>query len=150
MRNLIPLACAAILALPAGDAAAIVRCESADGKITYSNAECPANTRQVRKVEESPPVVVHEKGGTDTAASEPRPAQRIEKAKPRAANDPVQQDRQLTAQIAAQQRDCEARARQLQHLQTDLAGALPSNRSSAEMALRRAQAEYQTLCPKQR
>ncbi len=151
MRTAIPLACAALLAAGlAGPAAAIVRCESADGKVTYSDSDCPPKTRQVRKVEESPPVVVHEGSKSAANESEPRPPLRIEKAKPRRPANPVQQDQQLTAQIAAQQRDCEARERQLQHLRDDLAAALPSNRSSAELDLRRAQDEYQALCPKKR
>jgi hypothetical protein len=150
MRNAIPFACAALLAAGLiSDAAAIVRCEGADRKVTYSNTECPPNTRQVRKVDESPPVIVHDGKAAAASDAEPRPPARIEKAKSRAAAaDPLQQDRQLTAQIAAQQRDCETRARRLQHLQEDLAAALPANRSSAELALRRAQDEYQVLCPK--
>lgn len=133
----------------AGPAAAIVRCEAPDGKVTYSNADCPPNTRLVRRVEQSPPVVVHE-GKAALRESEARAPARIEMAKPRTVADPVQEDRQLSAQIAAQQRECEARARQLQHLQDDLAGATAAARSSAELALRRAQDEYQAICPKQR
>ena len=151
MRPAIALVCSALLSAGiASPAAAIVRCESADGKVTYSNTDCPPKTREVRRVDESPPVVIHEGGKAAAAEWAPRGASRIEKCKPRRPTDPVQQDQQLTAQIAAQQRDCEARERQLQHLQDDLAAASPANRSSAEMALRRAQDEYQALCPKKR
>jgi len=150
MRNAISLACAALVAAGlTGSAAAIVRCESADGKVTYSNAECPANTRQVRRIEESPPVVVHDGKKAASGETQPQPPQRIERTKLRV-TDPMLEDQQLTAQIAAQQQECEKRERQLQHLQEDLAAASPANRSSAELALRRAQDEYQTLCPKKR
>jgi Tfp pilus assembly protein FimV len=151
MRAALPLACAALLAIGVTtDALAIVRCEAANGRVTYSNTDCPPGTKEVRKVDESPPVVVHD--GTQSAAkdSEPRPPARIEAAKPRRQADPLQQDRELTAQIAAQRRDCEQRARQLQHLQADLNAASEANRSSAELALRRAQDEYQTVCGKLR
>jgi hypothetical protein len=149
MRNATFFACAALLTALTGNAAAIVRCESADGKVTYSNNECPPNTRQVRKIEESPPVVVHDGKTNASRDAEAKPAQRIEKARPRT-TDPAREDQQLTAQIAAQQRECETRERQLQHLQGDLAAASPASRSSAELALRRAQDEYQALCPKKR
>lgn len=149
MRSAITCTCATLLVALTGNAAAIVRCESADGKVTYSNTECPANTRQVRKVEQSPPVVVHDGKTTAARDDDTKQGQRIEKAKPRT-TDPAREDQQLTAQIAAQQRDCEARERQLQHLQGDLAAAPAANRSSAELALRRAQDEYQALCPKRR
>ncbi len=152
MRNAIHLVCAALLATGlTGQAAAIVRCESADGKVTYSNTDCPPNSRQVRKVQESPPIVVHDETTRPAAGdAPPRAAPRIEKSKPRAPADPMRLDQQVTAQIAAQQRDCEMRARQLEHLQGDLAAASPANRSSAELTLRRAQEEYQVLCPKKR
>jgi hypothetical protein len=133
----------------ATEAAAIVRCEAANGKVTYSNTDCPPNTRLVRKVDESPPILVHD-GKPSARETEPRAPARIEATKRRMPSDPVQEDQQLTAQIAAQQRECEERARQLRHLQGDLAAASPANRSSAELTLRRAQDEYQALCPKQR
>jgi hypothetical protein len=134
----------------AGNAAAIVRCEAPDGRVTYSNGDCPPNTRMVRKVDQSPAVVVHDDAQEVAKVAEPRPPARIEPARPRPAADPQQQDRQLTAQIAAQQRECEARARQLQHLLADLDAASPAARSSAELALRRAQDEFEAMCRRRR
>jgi hypothetical protein len=151
MRTSPVLVCAALLAAGLhGEAAAIVRCEAADGRVTYSNTDCPPNTRAVRKVELSPPVVVNDENRTAARETEPRPPARIEPAKPAAPANPVQEDQQLTAQIAAQQRECEARGHQLRHLQEDLEAASPAARSSAELALRRAQDEYRTLCPRPR
>lgn len=37
--------------------AQIQRCEGADGKITYSNENCPQGTKAVRKVDTRPPVL---------------------------------------------------------------------------------------------
>ncbi len=153
MRTAYSLPClyAAILtvAVFANDAAAIVRCEARDGKVTYANEECPPNTRLVRKVEESPPIVVHD-GKRAATEGEPRSASRIEPTKSQARINPIQEDQKLTAQIEAQRRECESRSRQLEHLQADLAAASPANRSSAELAMRRAQDEYLSLCPKSR
>jgi Domain of unknown function (DUF4124) len=64
--------------------------------------------------------------------------------------DPVQEDRRLNAQLNTQRRDCEQRARRIQFLQEDVRAATGSSRSSAELALRRAQDEYTQLCPRSR
>lgn len=144
------------------DAWAIFRCEDRSGRVTYSNLPCPANAQTVRRVDDSPPIVVHEgaeqartaAGGASTspasAVASAHVAPRIEATRVEPARNPIEEDRRITAQYNAQRRDCEQRARRLQFLQEDLRAALPVARSSAELALRRAQNEYQQLCPKQR
>jgi len=55
------LAAALIAALPAAVfAQGVQRCESPDGKVTYSNTRCPEGTSAVRQVNTSPPVAVEE------------------------------------------------------------------------------------------
>lgn len=145
------VACAALLAAAlARDATAIVRCESADGKVTYSNTECPSGTQVVRNVELSPPVVVHDAAAAAARSGGTRPAPRLEPARPRRDENPVQVDEELTAQLAAQRRECDARLRQIRQLQEDLDAAAAQARASAELALRRAQDDYRALCPRQR
>jgi hypothetical protein len=145
------LACLALFAAGhAGEAAAIVRCESADGKVTYSNSDCPPNTKLVRKIEPSPPVVVHDGARPPAKAAEARPPAGVEPSRARRSNDPAQVDEELNAQLAEQRRECEARARDLQRLQDDVSAAAPANRASAELALRRAQDDYRALCPRPR
>jgi hypothetical protein len=149
MRAALYLSCAALLAAgPVQDAAAIVRCEAADGKVTYSNTECPPNSKATRKVDLSPAVVSHE-GKAPTKDAERQPL-KIEAGKPKPPADPAREDQELTAQIAAQRRECDERARQLQHLQADLDAATGESRSSAELALRRAQEDYRGLCARRR
>ena len=53
----------ALVAIVIGNSAAaqqmlVQRCEGKDGNVTYSNRECPAGTRPVRKVDTSPQVSV--------------------------------------------------------------------------------------------
>ena len=145
------LACLALLAAGhAGEASAIVRCESADGKVTYSDSECPPGTKLVRKIEPSPPVVVHDGARPPAKAAEARPPAAVEPSRARRSDDPAQVDDELNAQLAEQRRECEARARDLQRLQDDVGAAAPANRASAELALRRAQDAYRALCPRQR
>jgi len=45
---------------PAASAQTVQRCESRDGKVTYSNTKCPEGTSTVRPVNTSPPVAVDE------------------------------------------------------------------------------------------
>lgn len=147
----VTVACLVLLAASAApDAAAIVRCESADGKVTYADSSCPPNTKPVRKIELSPPIVVHDGDRPPAKAGEARPPARVEPSRARRTEDPAQVDEELTAQLAEQRRECEARARELQRLQDDLNAASASNRASAELALRRAQDDYRALCPRQR
>lgn len=151
MRLATATACAMLLAAGLSPAlAAIVRCEAADGKVTYSNTDCPLNTKMVRKVEPSPPVVVHDGGGPKARAGDDRPVVKLETSRPRRVEDPVQIDEELSAQLAEQRRECEARARELQRLQDDVNEAPPAARASAELSLRRAQDDYRALCPRQR
>jgi|PlaIllAssembly_1097288.scaffolds.fasta_scaffold209067_1 hypothetical protein len=45
---------------PAASAQTVQRCESRDGKVTYSNTKCPEGTSTVRPVNTTPPVAVDE------------------------------------------------------------------------------------------
>ncbi|MCU0765227.1 MAG: hypothetical protein MUF32_04300 [Burkholderiaceae bacterium] len=143
------LACIALLAAGfAPAAAAIVRCETADGRVIYSNSDCPPNSKLVRKVEQSPPVVANP-GGRPPARPGEAPA-RVQPSPARGAADPARVDEELSAQLAEQRRECDERARELQRLGDDVAAASPANRASAELALRRAQDDFRALCPRPR
>jgi hypothetical protein len=152
MRLATAVACALILG--AGPlraaAAAIVRCESADGRVVYSNSDCPPGTKLVRKVDQSPPVVIHDGAPPPAKGNDGKPAAGLERSRPRPLPDPIQEDRQLTEQLAAQRRECEARLRDIERLRQDLEASSGESRASAELALRRAQDDHRALCPRQR
>jgi len=131
-------------------AAAILRCEWPDGRVVYSNAECPAGTKLVRKIEQSPPVVVHEGASLQAPAREPLPPAKVERSRPKPPADPNQEDRQLDEQLAAQRRECAARLREIEQLRQDMVAAPDETRASAELTLRRAQDDQRALCPRQR
>jgi hypothetical protein len=60
----------------------VQRCESADGKVTYSNTQCPAGTSATRKVNTSPPVAVDEaKAAKDRARRDAAEVKEIEKGR---------------------------------------------------------------------
>jgi hypothetical protein len=128
----------------------VYRCEDARGRVTYSDAPCPSDVRTARKLEDSPVLKV---GTADDAtkadpAALQRPAGRVEVSRPGENFNPVQEDEKISAQIAAQRRACEALASRIRFLEVDVAAASASSRSSAELALRRAQDEYLVQCPR--
>lgn len=160
------LALAATLALtapPARAQATVHRCEDGAGRVTYSNEACPAGTRRSREVDTSEPVAA--KGAAPRAADEKASAERTESAsadksgaaeKSRAAEARVatarsiQIDRSPTPRAApvSVRKDalCRDLATRVRFARQDLEAALPSQRASAELALRRAQEEHDDEC----
>ena len=67
-------------AIAASAADTVHRCEGKDGKVTYSNTECPAGTQPVRKVNTDPPVSIEEqKAAKDRAKRDTDEAKQIDK-----------------------------------------------------------------------
>ena len=134
------------LALLASTAIAepVFRCEGKDGKVTYSDSPCPSDSRAARKLDDAPPVSTH--GGKEAPRSA-REAGQIAQS-PNAGLDPMQENRQLDDQIAASRRQCQDLARSVQYAKQDLDAAIPSQRSTAELALRRAQDQFALSCPR--
>ncbi len=58
----------------------VQRCESKEGRVTYSNTECPAGTVPVRKVNTEPPVSVDErKAAQERARKDAAAAKQLDK-----------------------------------------------------------------------
>lgn len=58
----------------------VQRCESGDGKVTYSNTQCPDGTKPVRSVNTSPPVAVDEqKAAKERAKRDAEQAKAVDK-----------------------------------------------------------------------
>jgi hypothetical protein len=133
------------LALVAGAASAeaVFRCEGKDGRITYSDSACPTDSRSVRKLDEAPAVST---AGKDVARNA-RDAGQIAQSRT-AKLDPVQEDRQLDEQIAVARRECNQLTRRVEYAKQDLEGASPSQKATAELALRRAQDQLALYCPR--
>lgn len=151
MRVPAALLLVALCGSAAAQAPAVYRCEDANAKVTYSDTPCPGTARSSRKLDDAPALRI---GADDAAPDTASPdkagpgAGTIEPSRPRSDFNPIQEDEKITAQIAAQRQACEQMARRLRFLEQDLATAQPANRSSAELALRRAQDEYLTQCPR--
>lgn len=148
---LLPLALLA--ASSAGVAQQVQRCESADGKVTYSNTKCPEGTTPVRSVNTSPPVAVDEqKAAKERARRDAAEVKAIDKAR---AKDEEQEQRAAAEQKKAQAKErerCDKAKRELEkakdaraELHRRPATIQQMQKSDGEIAKR--EAEVARACP---
>jgi len=80
-RFSLPLLLAGLALIPTAVAAqAIQRCESKDGRVTYSNTTCPDGTVPVRKVNTEPPISVEDrKAAQERARADGAAARKVDK-----------------------------------------------------------------------
>jgi len=117
------VAAALLAALPtAASAQGVQRCESPDGKVTYSNTHCPEGTSLVRQVNTNPPVAVEEANAAqERARSDAARVRDLEKTRQdeeakvrRAAEQKQQADAKSEAAAKAKERErCERARREL-------------------------------------
>lgn len=110
---LLPLAC--LLGAATAIAQGVQRCESADGKVTYSNTQCPEGTSAVRKVNTSPPVAVDEqKAAKERAKRDAAEVKASDKAREQAQTK-AERDAAETKKAQAKQRErCDRAQRELE------------------------------------
>ncbi|HTN49273.1 MAG TPA: DUF4124 domain-containing protein [Burkholderiaceae bacterium] len=106
----------------------VQRCESADGKVTYSNTQCPEGTSAVRKVNTAPPVAVDEqKAAKDRAKHDAAEAKAVDKTR---AQEQTRVDRE-----AADRKKAEAKTRErCERAQKDLERARSTRASLDQRA----------------
>jgi hypothetical protein len=108
-RNLVTL----IISLAAGvtpivSAQQIQRCEAPDGKITYSNADCPAGTTAAKAMQAAPqPSTEAQQAARDRAARDAQTADQITQQR-RSQQTALAQEQQQSQQLQREQRkaDC--------------------------------------------
>ncbi|GAB4466330.1 MAG: hypothetical protein OHK0044_06090 [Burkholderiaceae bacterium] len=127
-------ALACLLAVPALQAGNVQRCEDAAGRVTYSNETCPPGTKRSRAVDTSQPVEADAKGAPVDRKDAPRIV-RVQRTP-------------TPAQAVAVNKDtlCRELATRVNYARRDLETASPQQRASAELAMRRAQEEYDLEC----
>lgn len=103
-----------LTALHAAAAATTVqRCETADGKVTYSNTQCPAGTSPTRKVDTAPPVSVDEqKAAKERARQDSQAARQVDKQAEKQAEKQRAQEQSKTAKDATDRKKTETRTRE--------------------------------------
>src|SRR5512137_2299178 len=109
---------AALTLLPivaAAQTGVVQRCESKDGRVTYSNTACPEGTKPVRKVNTDPPVSVDAKKAAEERAKKDGAAlKQIDKERTQQeARDRKQAEERAKADAKAKER-CERAKRDLE------------------------------------
>ena len=128
-------------------AAPISRCEFSDGRVIYSDEPCPSGTQRTRTVDDKPAVEVikspHEERGQSAHSS--GSVRRSEGT----ANDG--KDAEAASELRkVKLAECDDLVRRIEYAQHDLSAASSSEKASAELSLRRLQAEHQTKCTARR
>ncbi len=142
---------AIILILGAGTgasclAAPISRCEFSDGRVIYSDEPCPAGSQRVRTVNEKPPVEVI-KAPVDRS-QDAKSSGTVRRSDQTAAegSDPEAASELRKRKVA----ECDDLVRRIEYAQHDLNSAAEGERASAELSLRRLQAEHESKCSARR
>jgi uncharacterized protein DUF4124 len=120
-------------------AAPINRCEFSDGRVIYSDEPCPAGAQRTRTVNEKPAVEVIKAPERSQNARSSGTVQRTGESgpeSPEAASD-------LRKMKVA---ECDDLVRRIEYAQHDLNAAAEGERASAELSLRRLQAEHENKC----
>lgn len=115
----------------------IKRCESKDGRVSYSNTSCPAGTTPVRKVNTEPPISVDDRKATqERARKESAAARQIDKEQARQeTRDRKQAEDRAKAEARAKER-CDGARRGLEQSVASRAelNARPSTAEKIEKA----------------
>jgi len=129
----------------------ISRCESGDGRVVYSDEPCPSGTRQMRTVDEKPAVEVI-KSAPDERAKDARSAGSLHRApSPTASSGDQAHDREAASELQKLKlAECDDLVRRIEYAQRDLSAAGEGERASAELSLRRLQAEHEGRCARPR
>jgi hypothetical protein len=146
MRTCLTLLVLGLLASAACEAAPISRCESSDGRVVYSDEPCPSGTQHMRTVDEKPAVEVS-KTPQDERARDAKSAGSVRRAPQTTAG--AGDDRETASELRkAKVAECDDLVRRVEYAQHDLSAAAEGERASAELSLRRLQAEHEDKCVK--
>lgn len=125
---------------PASAAGPISRCEYSDGRVVYSDEPCPAGAQRTRTVNEKPAVEVIR--GPDRSQSA-RSSGTVQRGSGESGPETPEAASELRKMKVA---ECDDLVRRVEYAQHDLNAASESERASAELSLRRLQAEHENKC----
>jgi hypothetical protein len=153
LRGVAMLGLLAAMLSPAVSAQTVQRCESRDGKVTYSNTKCPEGTSAVRPVNTSPPVAVDEqKAAKERARRDAVEAKAIDQSRQK---DEAKAERAAADQKKAEDKErqrCEQASRDLERARTARASLMQRSAATieevqkADKELSRREAEADKAC----
>ncbi|HXF45151.1 MAG TPA: DUF4124 domain-containing protein [Burkholderiaceae bacterium] len=140
---------AALLAGAAGAQQTVQRCESPDGKVTYSNTACPPGTHPVRTIEPEPsPPAVDQKAARERTQRYAREVERLESERKKQEEKAQRERAAAQAKAHKKQVECRKLEARVEDARTAFESATLAKRQDADRRLRRAQAQYDAACGK--
>jgi hypothetical protein len=141
------LACAALLWPAVAAAQPVQRCESPDGKVTYSNTACPPGSQAVRNIQAEPePSPVDQKAARERTQRHLRAVEQLERTRRKEEEKAERQRAAAQARnekLAAECRRLEAR---VQAARSAFEATTLARRQEADRRLRLAQEQYDLRC----
>lgn len=126
-------------------AAPINRCEFSDGRVIYSDEPCPAGTQRSRTVDEKPAVEVM-KPARDERAQNAKSSGTVRRSTATETAEDSKDPEAASELRKMKVAECDDLVRRIEYAQHDLNAVGPTERASAELSLRRLQAEHEGKC----
>lgn len=153
-RSAVAVAALAFVAAASAQPSSVHRCEGKDGRVTYSNTQCPDGTVPVRKVNTDPPVSVEaKKAAQELAKKDSAAVKQVEKEQAQQeARDRKQAEERSKAEAKAKEK-CERAKRDLERAKAtraELGGraATVEKMQKADREIGRYEAEVTKDCPR--
>lgn len=142
-----PLLVASMLLVAGGAHAQALRCEAADGKVTYANTHCPPGTQLKRELAAPPPVnEADRKRAEERARADAARLREIESRERKEAEKLHKSRAAAEKQSAERERECRKLQLRLKQAEDDLSAASLAKRPAAEKARQRAREQYELSC----
>lgn len=142
MRRVLAVALVAGLgcAVSAG-AQSVQRCETPEGKVTYSNAaDCPAGTTPVKKIERDPgPTPEDQKAAKLRAQQHSRELDKLERQKQKEEDKAARERAAVEAKLARREAECRKYDARVRAARADLETATLAQRQALDRKLRTAE-----------
>ncbi|HTT13451.1 MAG TPA: DUF4124 domain-containing protein [Burkholderiaceae bacterium] len=126
----------------------VQRCESPDGKVTYSNTQCPEGTQAVRKIEpDTGPSAADQKAARDRAQQHSRELDKLEKQRQKDEEKAARERAAAESKQAKQDAECRKLEAKVRMAREEFDNATLEQRQRADRKLRQAE-DQAAVCKK--
>ena len=134
------LLAAGALSTGAATAQQVQRCESPEGKVTYSNSTCPDGTQTVRKIEQdSGPSAADQKAARERAQQHSRELDKLERQRQKEEEKAARERASAEAKQAKHDADCRKLDARVRAAREEFENATLQQRQQADRKLRLAE-----------
>ncbi len=142
-----PIMVLTALALAGGADAQTLRCEGADGKVTYAQNFCPPGTQPVRALDPTgKPTPQDQRAATERARGDAKALERIERERRSEESRGARTERTDRVRAEARARACKRLALRVRQAKEDADAAPLSRADTAKRKLKKARENYELEC----